>query len=291
MGRCSRATARSSAAPAPALQPVVHTTMPELPEVEHAARLLRMAVQGRRLERVEPLHPALQRRMGDSHLRLAGRPILGVERRGKHQLVRLGASEGDGEGLTLHVHFRMAGDWLVLPDDATPLPRHARAVLTLDDTSRVVLVDPRALATLALLPADALPPGLGPDATDPDFTPEHLAAALRGRRAPIKPLLLDQRIVAGVGNIYATEALWLARIDPRTPAARLGRIRVTRLVAAIRQALDDGARVAARYADGTPDDAFAVYGRAGDPCRRCGSPIRRLVQAGRSTYYCSRCQR
>lgn len=275
--------------------------MPELPEVEHAARVLRAAIVGRRLERVELFHASLRRRLPDGAARLSGRPVLAVERRGKHQLVRLGppavagvvrpGGPAAGDGLTLHVHFRMAGDWALLPDESLPLPRHTRAVLVLDDGSRVALVDPRALSTMELLAADAAPPGLGPDATDPSVRVAYLASALAARRQPIKAALLDQRILAGVGNIYAAEALWLARIDPRTPASRLGPARLARLLDAVREALARGAQVADRYGEPGSAGAFNVYGRAGDPCRRCGARIRRIVQAGRGTWYCPRCQR
>lgn len=162
-------------------------------------------------------------------------------------------------------------------------------MLTCDDDARVVLVDPRALATVGILAAGAELPALGPEADDPRLTPVTLRAALASRRGPIKPVLLDQRVVAGVGNIYAAEALWKARISPRAVASSLSLSRVARLLDGIRTALADGARAATRYADG--DVPLAVYGREGEQCRRCGSAIRRIVQAGRSTYYCPRCQR
>jgi formamidopyrimidine-DNA glycosylase len=259
------------------------TRVPEQPEVEHAVRRLRAALVGRRLRQATPLHPALARRLpADDAASLAGRTVVAVERRGKHQLLHL------DDGRALHVHFRMAGDWVLDHDDA-PLPPHARLVLACDDGTRVVLADPRALATAVLLASDAALPALGPEAADPALTPAVLRAALSHRRGPIKPVLLDQRVVAGVGNIYAAEALWRARISPRAVAATLSAARVARLLDGIRDALAAGARAATRYRAG--DDALAVYGREGEPCARCGAPIRRVVQAGRATYFCPRCQR
>lgn len=259
--------------------------VPEQPEVERAAVRLRAALVGRRLREVTALHPAQRRTLDDAAAAsLAGRTVTAVERRGKHQLLRL------DDDRVVHVHFRMAGDWTI--DRAgEPLPRHARVVIACDDGTRAVLTDPRALAGIVVLAADAPLPNLGPEADDPALTPGALRAALAGRRGPIKPALLDQRLLAGVGNIYAAEALWHARIDPRTPARSLGPVRVARLLDGVRAALAHGASAATRYAGDAAGAALVVYGREGEPCPRCGGPIRRIVQAGRSTYYCSRCQR
>ena len=259
--------------------------MPEQPEVERAAERLRAVIVGRRLRRVVPLHPSLQRALPSADAAsLAGRVVARVDRRGKHQLLAL------DDGRTLHAHFRMAGDW-EFRQAADPLPPYARAVLELDDGTQVVLVDPRALATLQLVDAPSLLATLGPEATDPALTEHALRDALSTRRGPIKPVLLDQRVLSGVGNIYAAEALWHARIDPRAEARRLGLRRVARLLDGIRTALALGADSGARYASGQPVQTLAVYGREGEPCARCGGTIRRLVQAGRSTYFCPRCQR
>ena len=259
--------------------------MPELPEVEYAAGVLRRATVGRRLAAIRLLHPALRRRIRPRELAaIAGQPITGVERRGKHQLLRLAS------GAVVHVHFRMAGDWELAPRDAD-LPRHARAVLELDDGSRVVLVDPRMLSTIAVHLDGAVPlSALGPEPIDESLDVAALRALLRGRRGPIKPVLLDQRIVSGLGNIYAAEALWLARISPRAPAASLSPARVERLLAGMREAIAGGSAEPGRYADGDRP-RFRVYGREGEPCDRCGARLRRIVQAGRSTYYCPVCQR
>lgn len=258
--------------------------MPELPEVEAAAAFARAAVVGRVITRLRVLHPAQRRCLPARAVRaLAGETIAAVERRGKIQRLRLTS------GRCLEVHFRMTGDW-ELPAAGAALPAHTRAVLELDGDVRLALTDPRALSVLTLRPAGA-PFGarLGPDATDPAFNTRWLSEALARRRAAIKPVLLDQRVVAGVGNIYASEALWHARIDPRTPANRLPPAVLARLVRAIRHVMATALRRSARYypSDGpTSVTRFAVYDREGAPCRRCGRPIRRLVQAGRSTFFC-----
>ena len=257
--------------------------MPEQPEVEAAARRLRVALVGRRLRTVEPLHAALARQLPASEASsLAGRTVVGVERRGKHQLLRL------DDGRALHVHFRMAGDW-VMDRGADPLPPHARLALSCDDGTRVVLVDPRALASVAILAPGTELPALGPEADDPALTVAALRDALARRRGPIKPVLLDQRVVAGIGNIYAAEALWRARISPRAVASSLSAVRLARLLDGVRAALAEGARSATRYSGG--DARFEVYGREREPCTRCGTAIRRIVQAGRATYFCPHCQR
>jgi formamidopyrimidine-DNA glycosylase len=260
--------------------------MPELPEVEAAARRLRPVVTGRTLHAVRTLHATTRRALPDERAAaLVGRRVDGVLRRGKHQLLLL------DDGSVLHAHFRMNGDWHVAPT-GEPLPPHARASLDLDDGTSVVLVDSRALGTLAWhATADGALPALGPDATDPAFDAAALGRALAGRRGPVKPLLLDQRVVAGVGNIYAAEALWRARIHPATPARGLGPQRLARLVDGIRGAIADALADPGRYQDGEAVARLQVYDREGAPCPRCGAPIRRAVQAGRSTYFCAGCQR
>jgi formamidopyrimidine-DNA glycosylase len=256
--------------------------MPELPEVEAALEVLRTRARDRTIVRMRVLHPALRRRLKPAQLRaLAGARIRRVERRGKHQLLHL------DDGRVLHAHFRMNGDW-TLVETGTPLPRFARAVLEFEDGSSLVFVDSRALGTIDLHPAGAeLDLGLGPDAADPEWTAAQLATALAPRRGPIKPALLDQRLVAGLGNIYAAESLWRARISPFTPCNVLTRAQISALRKAIETVIVRA--TGARYTD---DDTVAldVYDREGQSCRRCGTTIERVVQAGRSTYYCPRCQ-
>jgi len=259
--------------------------MPELPEVEVAARALRHAALGRTIRGVHRWHAATRRAMPDDAVtRVVGRRVSAVERRGKHQLLTL------DDGATLHAHFRMNGEWAVGRTSDEP-PRHARAALDLDDGTRISLVDSRALATLVLHPPGASPlPALGPEPTDAHFSAATLRDALRSRRGPIKPVLLDQRVVAGLGNIYAAEALWRARVSPRVAANRLGPARVERLAAAMRDVLTEAVDSPGRYRTGERAAPLHVYDREGEPCDRCATPIRRIVQAGRSTYFCPRCQ-
>ena len=256
--------------------------MPELPEVEAALEVLRTRARGRTIVRMRVLHPALRRRIKPAQLRaLVGARIGRVERRGKHQLLHL------DDGRIIHAHFRMNGDWM-LAETGAELPRFARAVLDFDDGSALVFVDSRALGTIDVHPAGVeLDLGLGPDAADPEWTAEQLAAALAPRRGPIKPALLDQRLVAGLGNIYAAESLWRARISPFAPCNTLSGAEVS----ALRKAID-AVIVRATGSRYTDDDTVAldVYDREGLPCRRCRTTIERVVQAGRSTYYCPHCQ-
>lgn len=256
--------------------------MPELPEVEAAMAVLRRRARGRTIAKVRLLHPALQRRVSPKVLRaLVGARVVRVERRGKHQLLHL------DDGRIVHVHFRMNGDWEHSRTDAE-LPRFARAVIDFDDDSRLVLVDSRALGTLDVHPAGAeLELGLGPDAADRSWTAAALGRALAKRRGPIKPALLDQKLVAGLGNIYAAEALWRARISPFHRADALSETQVKSLRSAIAAVIKRA--TGSRYTD---DDTvnLDVYDREGLPCRRCRTPIERVTQAGRSTYFCPKCQ-
>jgi formamidopyrimidine-DNA glycosylase len=182
----------------------------------------------------------------------------------------------------------MAGDWIT--DRTTDeMPRHARAAIDFTDGSRVVLEDPRMLSTLDLHPAGAaLDLGLGPEPSDPALTAESLHAAFAKKRGPIKPVLLDQSVIAGLGNIYAAESLWHSKIPPTKSAASLSLNEVRSLLESIRKVIERA--TGARYTDSSVAD-LAVYDRVGLPCRRCGTPIERMAQAGRSTYYCPYCQR
>ena len=256
--------------------------MPELPEVESAVRRVRGAAAGKSIRRVELFHASLRRRLSSSHLRsLRGARVRDVERRGKHQLFML------DDGRVLHAHFRMTGDWTI-DAAADALPRFARAAITFTDDSRVVLDDPRALSTLDLHPAHAPPElGLGPEPSDPNLTPDFLRSLFAKRRGPIKPVLLDQRIIAGLGNIYAAEALWHAKLSPLAGASTLSRAQTAALLSAIRRVI--ARATGARYTDSSVS-RLAVYDREGKPCRRCRTTIKRIAQAGRSTYFCPKCQ-
>jgi formamidopyrimidine-DNA glycosylase len=256
--------------------------VPELPEVERAVRLLRAAIDGAVIEGVDVLHPSLKRRLPRGALRaLRGARVRSVERRGKHQLVRL------DDGRVVHVHFRMNGDW-VIGSGSEPLPRFARAILQFTNGIRVVLEDSRALSTIDVHPPNAeLPLDLGPEPSDPALTATSLRASLARRRIPIKVALLDQRVIAGIGNIYASESLWRAKIDPRASAASLNLTETRRLLSSIRAVIKraTGGRYTRR--EGSRLD---VYDREEKRCRRCRSSIERIVQSGRSTYYCPHCQ-
>lgn len=261
--------------------------MPELPEVEYAARRLREAVLGHTIARVAVLHPSPRRRLpAAAQQALIGERIERVERRAKVQLVHLTS------GALLEVHFRMTGDWEFTALHEPPPPLERVRLETAEGT-RISLVDGRAFGFVARHAPGAFP-GVeaGPEPLGDDFTVDAFRAALARRRGPIKPALLDQKLVAGVGNIYASEALWEARIHPQAPAHTLSRARVERLRDAIRVVLETApsGRYYARD-DFAEREFWRVYGRDGDPCRRCDSAIVRLPQAGRSTYYCRRCQR
>lgn len=266
--------------------------MPELPEVEYAAIIARTALVGRTIVRASALHAAQRKRLSDEvAATLSGERVVGVRRRGKHQLIDLAS------GRLVHVHFRMNGDWIVVRRGEA-LPAYARAVFELDDGSALALDDSRALSTLSVHGPEGDPlPSLGPEATSADFSAAWLRNVLATRRTPIKVALLDQRVVAGIGNIYAAEALWLARVDPRAPVNKLRPMQLTAIVKGVRSAMAKAMRRHQRYygagerEGGRESLRFNVYDREGEGCRRCGAPIRRITQGGRSTYFCRSCQR
>jgi formamidopyrimidine-DNA glycosylase len=259
--------------------------MPELPEVELGARLLREASTGRTITAVTTHHRVYDRAFPKRDaVCVVGHTITDVTRRGKHQLATL------DDGSVLEFHFGMTGEWIVGQTDASAVP-FARLTIDFDDGSRITLADSRALGVARYHPAGTpILPSLGPEPLSGEFSAASLGESLRRRKGPIKVALLDQGVVAGLGNIYAAEALWLARINPRTRAASIGLERRAGLVQAIRHVLRRAP--AARYTDRENGARqWRVYDREGKPCRRCGKPIARLVQAARSTYYCPHCQR
>lgn len=262
--------------------------MPELPEVETARRLIESVALGKAIRRIVALHPSMRRSLpARSAARAAGRTVVRVERRAKHQLLHL-----DDESI-LHVHFRMSGDWKVL-EAGDAVPAHARAIIELHDGALIALIDPRALGSITHHRAGTLSlPPLGPEPLDPSFDANALRAGLAGRRGPIKPALLDQRVAGGIGNIYAVEALWIARVDPRASARMVSMRRLARLADALRDVMLAAIEAPARHVSmtGAAEPRFHVYDREGERCARCGGRIRRIVQAGRSTYFCGRCQR
>ena len=260
--------------------------MPELPEVEKAAQQLTRAALGKTIASVRAIHPALRRKLSPAKSRSAkGKRIERIERRGKHQLLHL--DSGD----TLVVHFRMNGDW-EFGTTGDPLDRFARAVIELADDTRISLVDRRALSSITLDKKGASSlPKLGREASDPSLDADYLLEALKRKKIAIKPALMDQSVVAGLGNIYAAEALWEAEMNPRKSASRVSRAKLEKLVEAIRLVLSPEKQLPGRYTDERGASRFAVYDREGQICRRCGGAIKRIVQAGRSTYFCPSCQR
>ncbi|MDZ7711305.1 MAG: bifunctional DNA-formamidopyrimidine glycosylase/DNA-(apurinic or apyrimidinic site) lyase [Roseovarius sp.] len=283
--------------------------MPELPEVETVRRGLAPVMEGQGIARAQVNRPDLRwpfpPGMAD---RLAGQKVLMLRRRSKYLLADLSSGE------TLLVHLGMSGRMLVsgaalgrfVHDHPAP-EKHDHVILDMANGARITFNDPRRFGAMDLMPtatADAHPllARLGPEPLGNAFNEAHLASALAGRRTPVKAALLDQRIVAGLGNIYVCEALFRAGISPRRLAGNLGPRRIARLVPAIREVLD--AAIAAggsslrdyRQADGELgyfQHAFDVYGREGAPCRTpgCDARITRIVQSARSSFYCPRCQR
>jgi formamidopyrimidine-DNA glycosylase len=268
--------------------------MPELPEVETTVRGLSQVLQGKRIARVEARRPDLRRALPhDLGQRLTGARVTGLRRRAKYGLID--TDRGD----TLIFHLGMSGRWRV---DPTEIEKHDHFIIETEDGRRVALNDPRRFGSLDLERTDELPDwgpfkALGPEPLDLD--PRELRKRLASRSAAIKLLLLDQRIVAGLGNIYVCEALYRAGIHPRRAGGSVSLDRLRRLVPAIHdvltEAIEAGGSTLRNFA--SPDGElgyfskrFAVYDREGQPCA-CGGTVRRIVQGGRSTFYCPRCQR
>ena len=269
--------------------------MPELPEVETTIRGLAKVLDGQRIATVELRREDLRRAFpADLGQRLAGARVTGLGRRAKYGLVH--TDRGD----TLVFHLGMSGHWRV---DPAEIGKHDHLVLTTGDGRRLALNDARRFGSVDLLRTDELEQwpafrALGPEPTG-EVTGAWLKGAFAGRTAPVKALLMDQRIIAGLGNIYACEALHRARIDPRKPAGKVSRAKLEALAAAIPEVLGEaiaaGGSTLRDFA--SPDGelgyfskAFAVYDREGQPCG-CGGTVRRIVQGGRSTFFCPRCQR
>jgi formamidopyrimidine-DNA glycosylase len=288
--------------------------MPELPEVETVRRGLAPVMEGRRIARVELRRDGLRWPFPPGMAgRLAGASVGALGRRSKYLLAGLDTGE------TLIVHLGMSGRLLVSGGGAAranparfhhahpAAEPHDHVVIDLDDGSRVTFNDPRRfgamdLVATAALAAHPLLARLGPEPLGNRFSPETLRARLAGRRTPLKAALLDQRVVAGLGNIYVCEALWRAGLSPRRLARSVGPARAIRLHDAIRAVLADAIAAGGaslrdyRQADGELgyfQHRFAVYDRAGAPCPRpeCTGTVHRIVQAGRSSFHCPSCQR
>jgi formamidopyrimidine-DNA glycosylase len=271
--------------------------MPELPEVETIRRQLAPHLEGRTIERAQILDVRWTRPdpPGPVQAELTGSRVLRIGRSGKYLIWEL-----SGERFLL-VHLRMTGALLFDPEVEPP---HTRARFELDRGDRLVYVDPRRFGTGHLLHGaeardEYLAQRIGVEPFTPEFTAEYLRVAARGRSAPVKAFVLDQRRIAGVGNIYADEALFRARIHPLRPAGRLTRPQLELLREAIEEALAAGidAKGASiddfRHVDGARgsfQDRFLVHRRAGEPCSRCGTIITKIVVGGRGTYVCETCQ-
>jgi formamidopyrimidine-DNA glycosylase len=275
--------------------------MPELPEVETVRRGLALRMTGRRIVRAELRRADLRRPFPPLLAeRLDGALVGALSRRGKYILVEL-----DETGLLL-LHLGMSGR-ITAGGNNAPDEKHDHVVLTLDDGTVVRFNDPRRFGLIDYLPKSeiALHPllaGLGPEPLQPGFDGAYLERALAGKMTPIKSALLDQRVVAGLGNIYVCEALYRAGISPRRLAATVAGVRAARLAQAIRAVLDEAIAaggsslrdyVQANGELGYFQHRWAVYGKEGEPCPgcTCAAGIRRIAQAGRSTFYCAKRQR
>ena len=282
--------------------------MPELPEVETVVRGLRPKLEGRVLQRVEQRRPDLRFPLPANFAqRLTGRRIERIQRRAKYMLMFLDDSQVGAE--VLLCHLGMSGRMTIVEPPSggprPPLDKHDHVVFTTDAGVEVRFNDARRFGIMDLMAAEELEDHpllreLGPEPLGNDFNGPGLAAALKGKRTPIKAALLDQRVVAGLGNIYVCEALYFAGLSPRRQAYTVQGNRAEKLAAAVRQvltrAIEAGGSSLRDYvqADGELgyfQHEWAVYGREGEPCKACGAPIKRLVQSGRSTFYCPRCQR
>jgi formamidopyrimidine-DNA glycosylase len=294
------------------------TAMPELPEVETVRQGLKPALEGARIAK------ALVRRRdlripvpADFARRLEGRQVRSIDRRGKYLLVHC------EDALVLIIHLGMSGRLTIHapgapadglghfvhngPPAGAPAGTHDHIELMTEQGTRIVYSDHRRFGLMTLTEADALAAhpllkNMGPEPLDPNFTGAVLGTRLLGKETPLKAALLDQHVVAGLGNIYVCEALYRARLSPERQAGSLGKTRTARLVHAIQAVLSDAIKAGGSslrdyaQADGSLgyfQHQFQVYGRAGEPCATpgCGATIRRVVQSNRSSFHCPRCQR
>ncbi len=268
--------------------------MPELPEVETTVRGLTHVLEGRRITYVEARRPDLRRPLPvDLAQRLTGARVLSLRRRAKYGIIETDRDD------SLVFHLGMSGRWRI---DPSQLGKHDHLLLETDEGRRIALNDPRRFGSVDLLDSDELANWssfrrLGPEPFD--VSARQLRLVLGGRKAPIKLLLLDQRVIAGLGNIYVCEALFRAGIHPKREGKSISVERLKRLVSAIREVLSEaiaaGGSTLRDFA--SPDGdlgyfsrSFAVYNREAAPCA-CGGRVSRIVQGGRSTFYCTRCQR
>ncbi|HEX6959016.1 MAG TPA: bifunctional DNA-formamidopyrimidine glycosylase/DNA-(apurinic or apyrimidinic site) lyase [Ferrovibrio sp.] len=274
--------------------------MPELPEVETTRRGLALKLDGRRIARIEAHRPDLRFPLPKNFAKtIQGRRVEALERRAKYILIRL---EG---GLVWLVHLGMSGRMLLRlgwPNDIGP---HDHVVFATDEGWSVTYNDARRFGMMDLVPAAALPrhrllAELGPEPLADDFTPAVLQAALKGKKTPMKAALLDQTVVAGLGNIYVCEALFRAVISPKRLAGTVPPEKLKKLVPAIKAVLNEAIKAGgSSLRDYVQSDGelgyfqtrFRVYDREGQACTACEKPVKRIVQSGRSTFYCAACQR
>ncbi len=273
--------------------------MPELPEVETTVAGLRSVLQGSVLTRVEPRRADLRFPIPvDLRQRMTGARVTGLSRRAKYGLVE--TDRGD----MMIFHLGMSGRWRI---DPTDIGAHDHLLVETDQGRLLSLNDPRRFGSLDLVRANAWTGyapfmRMGPEPLGPDFTAATLAAALAGKATSIKAALLDQRIVAGLGNIYVCEALYRARISPLVAAGSLSKARLETLASVVRDVLNDAIAAGgstlkdfanAEGGQGYFQHRFDVYGREGEPCRGegCTGTVARIVQGGRSTFYCPSCQK
>lgn len=268
--------------------------MPELPEVETTVRGLARVLEGRRIALVEARREDLRRSFPkDLGQRLTGARVTGLGRRAKYGLIHTDRND------TMVFHLGMSGSWRI---NHASLERHDHLLIETEEGNRLTLNDPRRFGSVDLVPSDDLAQwapfaALGPEPLD--LNVNDLKKRLAGRSAAIKLLLLDQRIVAGLGNIYVCEALYRARIHPKRAGGSISAERLKRLVSAIHAVLDEAIAVGGSTLRdfvspegelGYFSKRFSVYDREGEPCT-CGGTVRRIVQGGRSTFYCPKCQR
>ena len=273
--------------------------MPELPEVETVRRSLEPRLLGQRFGRVEVYSPRMREPLDRRALGgLAGCRVEALRRRAKYLLIDVSG------GRTLVIHLGMSGRFTIA-STATPRDRHEHFAVQLASGDRLRLVDPRRFGLAFALPTAGLEEDrhfahLGVEPLGPEFTARHLQGHARGRRGPLKNFIMDGRVVVGVGNIYASEALWRAGIHPNRSVARISRASWEKVVEAVRtilgNAIAEGGTTLNDFRDGEGNAGYfqvslAAYGREGEPCGRCGRGIRRVVHGGRGTFYCPGCQR
>ena len=278
--------------------------MPELPEVETVVRGLRPKLEGQRLQQVEQRRPDLRFPFPENFAqRLTGRRVEHIGRRAKYMLLHL------DDGQVLLCHLGMSGRMVIVErgrgGTRLPLDRHDHVIFTTEAGTEIRFNDVRRFGIMDLIAAEALEAhpllrALGPEPLSNDFNGPTLAAALKGKRTPIKAALLNQQVVAGLGNIYVCEALFFAGLSPRRLAYTVQGNRAEKLAAAVRQvlarAIEAGGSSLRDYVQANGELGYfqhewSVYGREDETCRTCGAPVKRLVQSGRSTFYCPACQR